>query len=206
MIRYIHEKRFNFVFLIILTGIFSSLLSCTAEKADDEFNTLFDGKSLNGWHLMNDAQFVAEEGVIKLNGGTGWLRSEKQYSDFILKLEFRFMKPVQDGGVFLRTTLEGENWPEEFYEVQVENSERMAMIWGTEYDLNVELTQQVLKPDGEWNEYEIKVVGPKIEVMLNGKLVSTAEDMDDRTKGYIGLQGENGIHEYRNIRIKELSN
>lgn len=63
----------------------------------DEFQSIFDGKSLKGWHLMNGATFVAEEGVLKLNGGQGWLRSDKQYSDFILRLELRFMKPKQDG-------------------------------------------------------------------------------------------------------------
>ena len=42
----------------------------------DEFQSIFDGKSLKGWHLMNGATFVAEEGVLKLNGGLGWLRSD----------------------------------------------------------------------------------------------------------------------------------
>ena len=83
----------------------------------DEFQSIFDGKSLKGWHLMNGATFVAEEGVLKLNGGLGWLRSDKQYSDFILRLELRFMKPKQDGGVFLRAGTEGKNWPNRKYEV-----------------------------------------------------------------------------------------
>jgi len=63
----------------------------------------------------------------------------------------------------------------------------------------------VLKPDGEWNEYDIKVVGPKIEVRLNGELVSTTNSATALKRGYIGLQGENGAHEYRNFRIKDLS-
>ena len=93
--------------------------------------SIFDGKTLDGWHLMNGAPFVAEDGVIKLNGGRGWLRSEKEYSDFVLKLEFRFMKPPrQDGGVFLRAGKEGKSWPNRKYEVQIENTERMAKIFG----------------------------------------------------------------------------
>ncbi|NLZ06206.1 MAG: DUF1080 domain-containing protein, partial [Phycisphaerae bacterium] len=83
--------------------------------------SLFDGKTLNGWHLMNGAQFVAQDGVLKLNGGHGWLRSDKEYSDFILRLEFRFMKPDQDGGVFLRSNMEGDDWPSRKYEVQCQN-------------------------------------------------------------------------------------
>lgn len=71
-----------------------------------------------------------EDGVIKHNEGRGWLRSDKEYADFIVRLEFRFMKPKQDGGVFLRSVKEGKNWPNQKYEVQVENTRRMAMIFG----------------------------------------------------------------------------
>ena len=81
----------------------------------------------------------------------------------------------------------------------------MAKIFNAENDLNVELTKKELKPDGEWNEYDITMVGPKIEVRLNGELVSTTNKADTLTRGYIGLQGEHGAHEYRNFRIKDLS-
>jgi hypothetical protein len=86
-------------------------ISVAGEKPEEGFVSLFDGKTLDGWHLMNGAKFVAEDGVIKLNDGLGWLRSDKEYSDFVLRLEFRFMKPKQDGGVFLRSNTAGENWP-----------------------------------------------------------------------------------------------
>lgn len=176
-----------------------------ADEAEEGFVSLFDGKTLDGWHLMNGAKFVVEDGVLKHNVGLGWLRSDKEYADFILRLEFRFMKPKQDGGVFLRSVKEGENWPSRKYEVQVENTRRMAMIFGAKHDLNVELVQKVLKPDGEWNAYDIRIVGSRIEVRLNGQLVTTSDSADQLKRGYIGLQGENGAHEYRKFRIKVLS-
>jgi hypothetical protein len=149
---------------------------------------------------MNGAKFVVEDGVIKLNGGRGWLRSEKEYADYILRLELRFMKPKQDGGVFLRAGKEGKGWPNKRYEVQSENSPRMARLFGAKYDLNTELAQKVLKPVGDWNAYEIKLVGPKVEVRLNGELVTTSDSLTKLTRGYLG----SGFHEYRNIRIKDL--
>lgn len=179
--------------------------SLSADEAEEGFVSLFDGKTLSGWHLMNGAKFVVEDGVIKHDEGHGWLRSDKEYTDFILRLELRFMKPKQDGGVFLRAGKEGKDWPDRKYEVQCENSPRMAMIFGAKHDLNVPLTQKALKPVGEWNEYEIKIVGSRIEVRLNGELVATSSSADTLTRGYIGLQGENGSHEYRNLRIKDLS-
>ncbi len=179
--------------------------SAAAEKPEEGFVSLFDGKTLDGWHLMNGAKFVAQDGVIKLNGGLGWLRSDKEYSDFVLRLEFRFMKPKQDGGVFLRSNTEGKNWPSRKYEVQVENTLRMGKIFGAQHELNVKLAQQALKPIGEWNEYDIKLVESRLEVRLNGKLVSTSDSTDKLTRGYLGLQAEHGFHEYRNFRIKDLS-
>jgi hypothetical protein len=115
------------------------------------------------------------------------------------------MKPKQDGGVFLRAGMEGKNWPDRKYEVQVENTRRMATIFNAKNDLNVELTQKALKPVGEWNEYEIKIVGPSIEVRLNGELVSTSSSANMLKRGYLGLQGENGAQEYRNFRLNGLS-
>ncbi len=180
-------------------------VSVAAEKPEKGFASLFDGKTLDGWHLMNGAKFVAQDGVIKLNGGRGWLRSDREYADFVLRLELRFMKPKQDGGVFLRSNKDGKDWPSRKYEVQSENTVRMAKIFGAKHDLKVELVQKTLKPVGEWNEYDIKLVGPKIEVRLNGELVSTSDSMNALTRGYLGLQGESGFHEYRNLRIRDLS-
>jgi hypothetical protein len=180
-------------------------VAMAAEKDEEGFARLFDGKTLDGWHLMNGAKFVVEDSVLKHRGGLGWLRSEKQYSDFVLRLEFRFMKPKQDGGVFVRSNTEGDNWPNRKYEVQIENTVRMAKIFGAEHELHVESAQKALKPTGEWNEYEIKLIGSKVEVRLNGELVSKSDKMDRLKRGYIGLQGENGAHEYRMFWIKDLS-
>jgi hypothetical protein len=180
-------------------------MSLAADKAEEGFVSLFDGKTLGGWHLMNGAKFVVEDGVIKHNEGRGWLRSDKEYADFIVRLEFRFLKPKQDGGVFLRSVKEGKNWPNQKYEVQIENTRRMAKIFGAQHDLNVELVQKVLKPVGEWNAYDIKIVGSRIEVRLNNELVATSDAATALKRGYLGLQGEDGAHEYRNLRIKDLS-
>jgi hypothetical protein len=195
------------IVLVLVTSCLGNApgLSLAADKAEEGFVSLFDGKTLDGWHLMNGAKFVVEDGVLKHDTGLGWIRSDKEYSDFIVRLEFRFMKPRQDGGVFLRSGIEGKNWPDRKYEVQVENTRRMAMIFNAKHDLNVDLVQKVLKPDGEWNQYDIKIVGPRIEVRLNGELVTTSDSATALNRGYLGLQAENGLHEYRNIRIKDLS-
>jgi len=201
-----HRIVVQIVLAVVASHVVStSSVSWAGEKAEEGFVSLFDGKTLDGWHLMNGAKFVVEDGVLKHDLGMGWLRSEKQYADFILRLEFRFLKPKQDGGVFLRSVKEGDNWPSQKYEIQIENTRRMAMIFGAKHDLDADLVAKVLKPDGEWNEYDIKIVGPRIEVRLNGQLVSSSNSAEALKRGYLGLQAENGSHEYRNIRIKDLS-
>src|SRR5690349_485064 len=120
-----------------LAGMSSSyllLLVCVSPAlADDKaakFENLFDGKTLAGWHVMNKGKFEATDGVIQLRGGSGWLRSDREYEDFVLKLEVRWLKPRQDSGIFLRASKEGNNWPNRKVEVQCENSPRVAMLFG----------------------------------------------------------------------------
>jgi hypothetical protein len=191
-------------FFVLLCVPVTQFVSAGNRQTEKGFTCLFDGESLDGWHLMNGANFIVEDGVIKHRGGLGWLRSEHKYTNFVFRIEFRFMKPRQDGGIFVRSSIEGDKWPKHRYEVQVENSERMARLFGTVYQLDIELAQNALKPIGHWNEYEIRLVGSNIEVFLNGELVCVSGKLDRIEAGYIGLQGENGDHEYRNIGIKDL--
>ena len=53
---------------------------------------LFNGTNLDNWVVENDGQFLVEDGVLKVNRGTGWLRSADVFSDFTLLMEFRFLE------------------------------------------------------------------------------------------------------------------
>jgi len=172
-------------------------------KAEDGFQSLFDGKTLAGWNVMNKAKFTAEDEVIKLRGGSGWLRSEEEYSDFVLRLEVRWMKPKQDSGIFIRASKEGKNWPDKRYEVQCENSARVAHLFGAKCVRDAKKAEQLLKAPKEWNSFEVSCIGTRCEVKLNNELVCTADDLK-MAKGFIGLQGEGGELEFRNIRIKKI--
>ena len=66
--------------------------SARAEEAaeDSGIVSIFNGNDLGGWVIENDGQFAAQDGLLVVNKGTGWLRSERQYADFVLKIDFRF--------------------------------------------------------------------------------------------------------------------
>jgi hypothetical protein len=189
--------------LVVVALVVCAPLSLAGDKGD-RFESLFDGKTLSGWHVMNKGKFEAADGVIQLRGGGGWLRSDREYEDFVLKLEVRWLKPRQDSGIFLRASKEGKNWPNRKVEVQCENSARVAMLFGAKYKLDKEKAAKALKGVKEWNTFEIRCVGTRCEVKLNGVLVCTSDDVKLK-KGYIGLQGEGGHLDFRNIQIKVIA-
>src|SRR6059036_2950125 len=82
------------------------------------FTSLFNGKDLDGWHVMNKGQFSVKQGVILLNKGSGWLRSDKEYKDFELRMDFRFLDKGANSGIFIRASKEGSNYPAKNYQVQ----------------------------------------------------------------------------------------
>jgi hypothetical protein len=189
--------------LILVSAALVRTLPAQEVRPPEGFTSLFDGKSLAGWHLMNGAKFVAEDGVIKLHGGSGWLRSDREYGDFVLRLEVRWMKPRQDSGIFLRASKEGKGWPDRRYEVQCENSARVAHIFGARHARDAKKSADLVKPPKEWQSFEITCKGTRCEVTFNGEKVSTSDDFKN-LKGYIGLQGEGGELEFRNLFLKPL--
>lgn len=173
-------------------------------KLEDGFTSLFNGKDLSGWEVMNKGKFSVKDGVILLDKGGGWLRSEKEYKDFDLRMDFRFVSKGADSGIFIRAGKEGGNWPNKAYQVQtMDNNSLGALFGGGKAKKDDAALKKVMKPTGEWMTYQIVAQGPKLEVKINGETITTAEGLEDRT-GYIGMQGEGGVLEFKNVRIKEL--
>jgi hypothetical protein len=186
----------------------------TASRADDKpvveqgFTSLFNGVDLDGWHIMNKGQFSVRKGVIYLNKGGGWLRTDKQYKDFELRLEFRFIDKGADSGIFVRAGLEGDNWPKKNYQVQTMDNDTICSVFAKMLDKGKEAKdkaklKKVMKPTGEWQSYVIVFKGKTAEVKLNSETINSVDGLTDEA-GYIGLQGEGGQLEFKNIRIKEL--
>src|SRR5262249_16249413 len=92
------------------------------------FTALFNGKDLDGWHIMNKGQFSVKDGVIYQNRGTGWLRTDREYKDFELRLDFRFLNKEADSGIFIRAGLEGSNWPARNYQVQTMDNHTICNV------------------------------------------------------------------------------
>jgi len=205
-----------------VSSVLAMALLLAALTADDfasdgevGYVKLFNGQNLDGWVVENKGQFSVRDGLLVLNKGTGWLRSKKEYGDFVLKMEFRFLEEKANSGIFVRTAAtskKDENgWPDNGYQVQcmdiVEGAVPLATMipYGAppfESESNLEKLAEVYRPTGEWNSYEIKCVGEDLSVKLNGAQITKATSIK-RLRGHVGIQGEHGHLEFRAVRIKE---
>lgn len=208
--------------VLLVCGVAASCAGPNASAPDDGFTPLFDGASLDGWVVENtDAgNFSVVDGALRVEGPVGWLRTERTYADFDLRVEFRFLTDNADSGVFVRVG-EGDpfarGWPGNSYQVQTRdisvNTTTRPKLLGdvyrhrlpdgpTEYDDGAAFA--AFTGTGAWQTFEIEVVGDRITVHLNDTLLTRAAEVVN-PEGWIGLQGETGIVEFRRIDIRVTS-
>ena len=168
--------------------------------------SLFNGYNLDGWKSSDPEkknQWTVKKGVL-LNPESGVnLITDKKFEDFKLSIEFRYPKG-SNSGVYLRGR----------YEVQVEDNyglEPESTLFGGIYGF-LKPNQMAAKPAGEWQKYEITLIGRRVSVVANDKkiindqiipgITGGALDSKEALPGPIMLQGDHGIIEYRNIKIQ----
>jgi len=186
-----------------------------ADKADDGFIPLFNGKNLRGWVVMGSPKaWSVRHGIIHCDSAMGgrWLRSEKQYGDFILKVDWRVSKNSASS-VYLRAPEKGRPYLIG-YGVQIstlpdDDEHCTGALYGY-----VKVNQRPDESADKWHRFEIHCQGPRITVIANGILcIDYDQGSSERTKhkllrGYIGLEdcglAKGRYIEFRNIRIKPL--
>ena len=201
-----------------------SIIACAATiaRAAEEV-ALFNGKDLTGWtfHLrdpnakMEDVWSIAD-GVLCCTGKpVGYLRTEKEYTDYILKLQWRWPEGGKPGnnGVLLRIVGEDVVWPKSV-EAQLAHQHAGDIFTIHEFPLKgdpertrgrytAKMKPSNEKPQGQWNDYEIILKGGDLELKVNGETQNTASEVE-QVPGTIGLQSEGAPIEYRNIRLIPL--
>ncbi len=191
--------------LLVIAG---GAAAAGAAKVEAGFTSMFNGKDLSGWTIENKGKFSVKSGVIFLDRGAGWLRSNQEYQDFELRLDFRFVSKGADSGIFVRAVKEGSNWPAKNYQVQTMDNESIAAVFATglnkvKMKRDADLMRKVRKTAGEWQSYAITLQGVHAEIKLNDALITVADSLTVQP-GHIGLQGEGGQLEFKNLRVKEL--
>jgi hypothetical protein len=184
-----------YCWLLALTALPASLFA-----AENQWESLFNGKDLSGWVSVNDTEFVVTNGNLSLVRGMGWLRTEKQYTDFIFEGEWRALVPEYDSGLFTRAGLEGKPWPKEGWQVNLLGAALGGLVKGYKTVVPAETPRL---PVNQWVKFRIEVRGKKIILDMNGERAWEYNDLDVGT-GYIGIQAENKAFDFRNLRIQEL--
>ena len=196
------------------------------QEKEEGFISLFNGQDLSGWHVTGGPRDAAKawsvkDGVIDCSGKPegGWLRSDKAYRDFVLRLEYK-IGPRKNSGIFLRATQRG-NPAYTGMEIQVFGDHPAAAPSrhgnGSVYGA-IPPTSNPQKLD-DWNEVEIELRGMHLKQSLNGieimdvrlddpewnkDLRKRREFTNRAPEGYIGMQNHGSPVQFRNIRIKPL--
>lgn len=200
----------------IVACILGMMAAVAALPCNGEIVQLHNGKDLRNWVIESNGQFLVEEGVLKLNKGTGWLRSKQRFEDFRLKMVFRFMEAGANSGIYIRagatSTEDEKGYPNNGYQVQCRDAITGETPLGCMFPYNAPEFQYVqdlnalrraYQPTGEWNVYEITCRGDSVSVKLNGELVTIGIGMS-HMDGHIGIQGEFGQLEFQVIQVERL--
>jgi hypothetical protein len=145
------------------------------------------------------------------DGGHEWLRFDKELGDYILEVDWRFTPKGPDeqkynAGVGVRLSQFGELW------VQAQTTLQGGWLFGNNlttdgalkrFNLREQMKENRVKPAGQWNHYELRVVGDKITLAVNGAVVSEATGIALR-RGYVGLEAEGFEVTFQNLKLTEL--
>jgi hypothetical protein len=176
-------------------------------QADAGWITLFDGKTLDIWHPIGDANWKLVDGVVAADKGNGFLVSKNAYTDFQIRAEF-WVDSDANSGIFIRCADPQKITATNCYEVNVYDK-RPDPSYGTGAIVNVAKVSPMPKAGSQWNTFEITAKGSQLTVVLNGN--QTADGQDGQLKsGVIALQygvgvvKDAGVVKFRKIQIKPL--
>ncbi|MEV6474218.1 ThuA domain-containing protein [Streptomyces sp. NPDC051657] len=183
-------------------------------KPDKDYRPIFNGKTLEGWKQAGPGKFSVSDGALHSEGGMGLLTYQaKELKSYSLKLDWK-MTGDDNSGIFVGFPESDDPWSavDNGYEIQIDATDAADRTTGAVYTFksaNIKARDRVLRPPGQWNSYEIKVQGERLQIFLNGAKINDFTNTDPARSlkdGYIGLQnhGADDQVSFRNIQLKEL--
>jgi hypothetical protein len=193
-------KRILWIALASIATVFAGCAQMMGGSGgNDGWITLFDGKSLDQFDRVGDANWRLENGMAVADKGNGFLLTKNEYGDFEIRVEF-YAEPDTNSGVFLRCGNRKTIDSKECYEVNIWDT-RPGQDYATGGIVDTAKVNPVPKAGGHWNTYEITAKGDHLVVVLNGQ--QTAETHNGKhARGPIGLQRAPGNDKTSPIAIK----
>jgi hypothetical protein len=194
--------------------------SPAAAQPTDGWVSLFDGRTLDGWKVgENAATFKVEDGAIVVNGERAHLFyvgpvQNHDFTNFEFKADV-MTTPGSNSGIYFHTAYQESGWPSKGYEVQVNNSHtdwrRTAGLYA------IDDVKEPPAKDGEWFTMHIVVKGKTVTTAVNGKTLVTytepagaerPKDMAARliSSGTFAIQGHDPKSKVlvKNVMVKPL--
>ena len=214
-----------------LLAVLGGELSSGPEAA--RFVSLFNGRDLAGWVNVNTAPdtWSARDGLLVCSGKPiGVMRSEKQYENFVLHVEWMHMERGGNSGVFLWSaarpdeesrlpdgvevqmleldwvklnTREGKVPPIAYVHGELFGVGGVTIVPDNPRGERSMSIENLCRGRGEWNTYDVVAVDGVVKLAVNGKVVNGVS-RSSRRKGYLCLESEGAEIRFRNIRILEL--
>ena len=192
----------------------SAAVASTKAFAEAGWVTLFDGKKLDNFEQIGDANWRIEDGAAVADKGNGFLVTKQSFTDFELRAEF-WVGDDANSGVFIRCTDPKEVTGKNAYEVNIWD-QRPEKDYATGAIVGVAKVDPMPLTVGKWSTYEITAKGDTFTVVLNGqKTVNGAKDGKFKTgrialqhglgnKNAAGVANDKGVVKFRKVEIKAL--
>lgn len=222
-------------FLVLSLIVFVTAANNRAQAEPPfQYRDLFNGKDLSGWVNVNTADdtWTVRDGLLICSGHPiGVMRTEKQYENFLLHIEWRHMEAGGNSGVFAwseGTVPEGRRLPKglevQMLELDWVNQHKskdgtlppIAYVHGELFGANGLTTvpdnprgnrsksiENRCKGKGQWNVYDVVFADGVVKLSVNGKFVNGVRQSSVK-KGYLCLESEGAEIHFRNIQIMEL--
>ncbi len=173
----------------------------TTDELAEGWILLFDGTTLYGWEPASKANWSVSDGAICVSEGEpGLLVTTSEFSDYLLRLEFRHPAET-NSGVFLRTPVRPTDPSADCYELNIAAPEVSPFHTGS-------LVRRAKAADyahsDDWQTFEVEAVGGRMRVRLNCREVLDYTDPNPLARGRIGLQLNSGPVQFRNIKLRPL--
>jgi len=165
---------------------------------------LFNGNDMAGWKVLGENQWVVEDGILNSPKSGSNLVSEEEFTDFKVHVEFK-IPAGSNSGFYLRGR----------YEVQITDDlgkDPESLLFGGVYGF-LTPNQMAAKPAGEWQEYDITLIGRRVTVVANGETIISEQNIPGITGGALNskegepgpflIQGDHGAVAYRKITVTQ---